>query len=190
MQKFPKLETARLSLRLPTVQEAPLIVKFLEKNRDHFYPWEPLRPPEYFSLEAWQNGCHYAREEYLNDASLRLKVFLKEAPVLIGFANFTNIVRGPLQSCLLGYMLDKDYQGKGLMTEALRAGIRFIFEEQNLHRIEASYMPRNQRSANVLKRLGFEIYGEEDDYLQIAGEWERHVHVRLINQHWQRPESI
>ena len=67
------------------------------------------------------------------------------------------------------------------MHEALTLGIDFMFQEMALHRIMANYMPRNERSARVLQRLGFAIEGQAKDYLMINGRWEDHTLTSLIN---------
>lgn len=72
------------------------------------------------------------------------------------------------------------------MTEALELLIPYAFGPLNLHRIMANYMPRNRRSARLLKRLGFRIEGRAPDYLQIAGRWEDHILTSLVNQKWRK----
>jgi ribosomal-protein-alanine N-acetyltransferase len=71
------------------------------------------------------------------------------------------------------------------MFEALTDAIRFVFEGLNLHRIMANYMPRNQRSGNLLKRLDFFVEGYARDYLLINGKWEDHILTSLLNPNWQ-----
>ena len=66
------------------------------------------------------------------------------------------------------------------MTEALRLGIRYMFDEMHLHRISANYMPHNTPSAAVLKRLGFTVEGYARDYLQIEGRWQDHILTSLL----------
>lgn len=61
------------------------------------------------------------------------------------------------------------------MREALEAGLAWAFGELGLHRVMANYLPRNERSARLLERLGFEREGYVRRYLQIAGQWEDHV---------------
>ena len=100
---------------------------------------------------------------------------------------FSNIIRGPLQSCFLGYALAERRQGAGLMTEAVRLGIEYMFQEMHLHRISANYMPHNTASAAVLKRLGFTVEGYSRDYLQIDGRWQDHIVTSLINPDWSPP---
>jgi len=67
------------------------------------------------------------------------------------------------------------------MTSALQAGINFMFAEQKLHRVMASYLPHNKKSERVLQRLGFKREGYAASYLKIAGKWQDHVLTSLIN---------
>lgn len=39
---------------------------------------------------------------------------------LIGNIALTEVLRGPLQSCYIGYSLDMQHNGKGYMTEAVK----------------------------------------------------------------------
>jgi ribosomal-protein-alanine N-acetyltransferase len=99
---------------------------------------------------------------------------------VVGTVSFTNIRRGPLQACELGYGLDFRYQGRGLMTEALRAACTYAFNAMGLHRIQANHLPENLRSAAVLRRLGFVVEGYARDYLLINGHWRDHVLTALV----------
>ena len=54
----------------------------------------------------------------------------------------------------IGFKIDQDLQGKGLITDALQASIIYVFKSINLHRIAANYMPRNLASAKVLEKCG------------------------------------
>ena len=117
------------------------------------------------------------------DLSLRLALFRRgdpEGPVL-GHVNFSQIVRGAAQSCFLGYSLDRRCVGRGIMTEALGAAIPLVFGQLKLHRIQANYVPTNERSGRVLRRLGFVVEGYARDYLFIGGAWRDHVLTARTN---------
>jgi ribosomal-protein-alanine N-acetyltransferase len=140
----------------------------------------------------WEEQLRRSVQEAYQDQSLRLFLFKRaagaggpgpEGPV-IGTVNLTQIARGPVQSCNLGYGLDEREQGQGLMVEALRAVIPHAFDGLNLHRIQASYMPENARSARVLEKLGFVVEGRARDYIRINGVWRDHVLTGLINPAW------
>jgi ribosomal-protein-alanine N-acetyltransferase len=100
----------------------------------------------------------------------------------IGTVSLSNIVRGPFQSCHLGYKLDKDEINKGFMTEAVEKVINITFKDLKLHRIEANIMPKNKASLRVVEKLNFYNEGIAYKYLKINGKWEDHIHMVLLNE--------
>jgi ribosomal-protein-alanine N-acetyltransferase len=48
----------------------------------------------------------------------------------------------------------------------------------------ADYMPRNRRSAAVLRQAGFVVEGYAREYLRIDGRWEDHVLTAITNPDW------
>lgn len=182
----PQIETERLILTIPTPDDASRLLQYVTDNREHLAPWEPLRPDEYFTREFWVDRLSFAVEEYESRRSLSL-VLLDRANLLgpfIGQVNFSNITYGAFQAAHLGYSLDHRATGKGLMTEALTAAIKYVFEELNLHRVMANYMPGNEKSAKLLLRLGFKVEGHARDYLRLAGDWRDHTLTALVNESW------
>lgn len=59
----------------------------------------------------------------------------------------------------IGYVLARSYWGRGLVTEAVRAMIRFGFERLNLNRIEARCIEENMASARVMEKAGMRYEG-------------------------------
>ena len=55
----------------------------------------------------------------------------------------------------IGYVLSKDYWGRGLMPEAVRAVIRWLFDEVKLDFIIVGHFTRNDRSRRVIEKCGF-----------------------------------
>lgn len=74
------------------------------------------------------------------------------------------------------------------MTEALRLATCFVFDDLHMHRIMANHGPQNQRSARVLRRLGFVVEGYARKYLLVHGEWHDHVLTALTNDRWIPPD--
>lgn len=175
------IQTDRCHLRLATQKDAQVIIDFHLKNNDHFSPWDPVKPANFFSKEFWLKRISDAEHEFEHDRSLRLIMLSKKNDEMMGMINFTNFERGPFQNCRLGYKIGQDFQGQGLMHESLKASISYLFEELKFHRIEANYIPSNKRSGNLLKRLGFVEHGIAENYLQIAGQWQAHVLTSLVN---------
>jgi [ribosomal protein S5]-alanine N-acetyltransferase len=181
-----KIQTPRLILTNPTLSDAARMRDYVRDNREHLAAWEPLRQEEYYSLKFWVNQVGSIVEEGRSGKSLRLLVSSRpdESGPIIGIIHFSQITRGPFQASYLGYSLDHRLQGKGLMYEALTGAIKYAFKEVCLHRIMANYMPRNERSGRLLKRLGFVVEGFARDYLRLAGRWEDHILTALVNESW------
>jgi ribosomal-protein-alanine N-acetyltransferase len=180
---FPHIETERLLLTIPTEEDAPRMLAFFEENRAHLARWSPPPPEGYYTESYWRDRLAQARNDYAHDQAMRLVLSErdKEAAPVIGICNFTNFVRGPFQACYLGYSLDYRFEGRGLMYEAVKAAIAYAFDQLRLHRIMANYVPVNERSGKLLRRLGFTVEGYARDYLMIEDRWQDHILTSLTN---------
>ena len=58
----------------------------------------------------------------------------------------------------IGFVLSKEYWGNGLMTEAVKAVIDYLFNEQNLDFLTCGYYDFNTRSKRVQEKCGFRPY--------------------------------
>lgn len=77
----------------------------------------------------------------------------------------------------IGFVLSKAYWGLGLMPEAVREVIRYLFEEIDLDVIVCAHFIRNQQSARVQQKCGFHFIKEtqtktlcntvEDEYVNL-----------------------
>jgi ribosomal-protein-alanine N-acetyltransferase len=182
----PILQTERLILRPPTPADAPAIVEYYTRNAEFLAPWEPSKPRDFYTVPFWERQARDIQREFEHGSAVRFFLFPSTGDTrVIGYVSYTQIVRRAAQYCVLGYSLGADCEGHGLMTEALRESIRWVFQDLGLHRISANYMPHNRRSGNVLRRLGFAVEGYARDYLFINGRWEDHVLAALINPAWQ-----
>jgi len=187
----PTIETDRLILRMATRKDVPSILTYYLENKVFLTAFEPTRCEGFYTYEFWQEQVEKALFEFSYEQSLKLCIFHKQnSTSTIGKINFHQMQRGVSQSCIVGYSLAEQAQGRGYMTEALKVAIDYLFTQQHFHRITANYMPRNQRSANVLRRLGFIVEGYARDYLLINGKWEDHILTSLTNIHWHPPTNF
>ncbi len=58
----------------------------------------------------------------------------------------------------IGYVLSKNYWGRGLMPEAVKETIRYLFEEVRLDVILCGHFLSNQQSQRVQEKCGFRHY--------------------------------
>ena len=179
--KLPRLIGSRLVIRHLQSHEALLMKEFRLENKSHLKLWEPKRRPEFFTEGFWQANLRLNLRDFRDGTSVCLCLLPPNENEVLGVCNYTNIVRGTFQSCHLGYSLAEKHQGKGIMFEALQLTNQYMFETIGLHRIMASYLPHNDRSGQLLKKLGFEKEGYAKQYLKINGQWEDHILTSLIN---------
>ncbi len=180
---LPRITTARLALTHARPGNEARTVAFFDRNREHFRRWDPPVSADFYTEEFWHRALTRSVDDFAADRGVRFDMVRagdEEGP-LIGRLGFSQVVRGPLQSCVLGYQIDHAYEGRGLMYEALAAAIDYMFGVRHLHRIQAGYRPENARSGRVLTRLGFETEGLSRNFLFIDGHWCDHVMTALIN---------
>ena len=58
----------------------------------------------------------------------------------------------------IGYVLSKDYWGKGIMPEAVGAVINYLFNDLNLDFLTCGYYDFNNQSKRVQEKCGFKPY--------------------------------
>lgn len=179
----PILRTERLLLTVPGPSMAREHLTFAEENTEHLGPWEPPFPEGYYTLPFWRERLHKNLVEFEQGSSVRLSIFWRRDPrsPVLGNCNFGTFVWGAFHCATLGYRLDHRVVGQGVMTEALAGAIQYMFGDMGFHRIQANYRPTNERSGNVLRRLGFVVEGYARDYLFIDGAWRDHVLTSLTN---------
>ncbi|MEG0010037.1 MAG: GNAT family N-acetyltransferase [Aeromonas sp.] len=178
---LPVITTARTRLTVLTPERACLMLDFYLRNREHLRPWEPVRDESFYTLDHWRQRLRDGYSQFFDGSAVQLVALDERGERVLATCNFTHIMMGMFKACHLGYAIDKEYEGQGLMQEVVGAGIGYLFNDLGLHRIMASYRPENHRSGALLERLGFEREGYARDYLMINGRWEDHVLTALIN---------
>jgi len=78
---------------------------------------------------------------------------------LIGFKD-TDFVNRRTE---IGYWLSESVQGKGVMTQSVKALLAYAFSELNMNRVQIRTAVDNIKSSNIPKRLGFQFEGTERD---------------------------
>lgn len=181
----PVFEFDGWTVALGDASAANRVVAYLRRNSARFLPVMPTISDDFYEEEYWHNRLTVAIREYNSGTALKLLLFAGDVsgPV-IGDISYTNIVRGPLQGCYLGFKLDQEHEGHEIMYKSLLATNKFVFRNLGLHRISANYMPKNVRSARLLQRLNFHVEGYARDYLHLNGAWQDHVLTAYVNLEW------
>ena len=148
-------ETDRLFLRPYQAGDGKLYYEVGQRNKSHLAQYESGNILMHIDSEEEAErviqrliACWDAGEAFF------LGVFLKEsrefvAQVYIGQVNLA------LPEYEIGYIVDVAHQGKGYVTEAVRAALQFVFEQLGAHKVRLECDDTNCRSSRVAERSGF-----------------------------------
>ncbi|MGH9026275.1 MAG: GNAT family N-acetyltransferase [Acidimicrobiia bacterium] len=158
------------------------------RNRGWVDPWEPRPDPgaanPVHDRDAFRARCGaWERQRHFGTAH-GFGMFLREGP-FVGEVSIGNVQRGPFQSAYIGYWVDQEHAGRGLVPEGVALGLQYAFETLGLHRIEIAIVPRNQASRRVVEKLGLREEGTARGFLQIGGIYEDHVRYGLTAEEWE-----
>ena len=151
-----------------------------KKNKLYLQPWEPLWSINELDRSSFVKRVRMFERLSHNDQAYSFLIYKSDNEDFIGEVNISNVQRGIIQSCTIGYWIAKDCEGKGMMSESLELVKEFIFNELKLHRIEAACLPHNMPSLKVLLKNGFIKEGTARKLLKINDKWQDHTVLSFI----------
>jgi len=140
-----------LRLELPNFRDAKEAAEVVRRNLGHLKPWMPWAVDEYSEDHA-RDWIRRTLESFANDGSFNALIILNDR--IIGSIGFHDLDR-PNRHASIGYWIDKEEEGKGIITRACKVLIDYAFNELDINRIEIRCSAKNSRSAAVPERLGF-----------------------------------
>lgn len=84
----------------------------------------------------------------------------------------------------LGYWIAPSLHGKGFMTEAATAVVKYAFETIGLHKVTVGCLVENDASRRVIEKLGFRYIGRQEDDVWRDGHWRSHLRYELTAPEW------
>jgi ribosomal-protein-alanine N-acetyltransferase len=117
-------------------------------------------------------------------ATIGFLVRRRDTGELAGFVNINDISSGALASCSLGYAAFVPHAGKGLLREGVALAVDHAFGPLGLHRVEANIQPGNERSASLVRGLGFRLEGYSRRFLYVDGDWRDHLRWAVVVDDW------
>ncbi|WP_411169617.1 GNAT family N-acetyltransferase [Clostridium sp. MB05] len=146
------------------------LLAFEIENKAFFEETLPPRGDEYYEMENFKEIIKELVEEQKNDIVYMYLIKDLKGKV-IGRINITSIQRGSFNKAELGYRIGKDYQGKGVATNAAKIVLEKSLKEHKLHRIEAGTSSDNIGSQIVLIKNGFQFVGKYNKYIYQGDKW-------------------
>jgi ribosomal-protein-alanine N-acetyltransferase len=165
----------RVYLRPPVFGDWAAWSSLRGESHGFLAPWEPTWPADDLTRPAFRRRLRRYARDARDDLGYAFLVFLRDSGDLCGGITVSGVRRGVTQSASMGYWMGERFAGRGLMTDAVRALLPWLFDNLRLHRVEAACLPTNGPSKALLRNVGFREEGYAREYLKIDGRWADHV---------------
>ena len=148
------IETERLILRRARIEDAEAMFRNWANDQEvtRYLTWPPHGNAEVTRavITSWVDS--YEKKDYYH-----WMIVLKESDEPIGSLLVSTL--GRAQSAHIGYCIGKAWWHQGIMSEALKAVMDFLFDAVGYHRIESMHDPNNPHSGAVMRKCGMQFEG-------------------------------
>jgi [ribosomal protein S5]-alanine N-acetyltransferase len=149
--RFPTLTTDRLILREVVAEDADDLLLFRGNAEVQKYNLVPMKDTrEALALVRTMQGW------YASSYAIQWGITLRGEDRVLGLCGIHDWSRERRRAAI-GYDLARTHWGQGIASEAMRAVLRFAFEELDLVHLYALTVVENARSIRLLERLGFQF---------------------------------
>jgi ribosomal-protein-alanine N-acetyltransferase len=173
----PTVSDGGITLRLIRQRDAGEWREVRRRNRDWLQPWEASLPPEASLITdvpaTFGQMVRRMRKDARAGRALPWAIIADGR--FVGQLTVGGITYGSLRSAYIGYWIDKDVAGRGIMPAAVAMACDFCLDVLRLHRVEINIRPENMASLRVVEKIGLRKEGERPKYLHIDGDWRDHV---------------
>ena len=176
----PVIRGRDVYLRYPRVADYAAWSRLRDESREFLIPWEPIWASDELSKGGFRRRLKRYHHDARQDMAYAFFAFRASDDALVGGVTLSNVRRGVVQCCALGYWVGERHARRGHTLDAVQAMIPFIFTTLGLHRIEAACLPENGPSRGLLAKAGFREEGRALRFLQINGEWRDHILFALL----------
>jgi RimJ/RimL family protein N-acetyltransferase len=179
----PVLMTERLVLRPVTAADAPAIFHYASNpNLTRFTLFETHQTID----DSLWFATDYVRSRYASREPDPFGIVLKVDPVptVIGSLG-AHWVSQPNGTMEFGYAIAEPYWGRGLVAEASRALMRYVFTEYAVERLQARVIVGNEASERVLAKLGFTREGVLRSFILRRGRYWDVAMYSLLRGEWE-----
>jgi UDP-4-amino-4,6-dideoxy-N-acetyl-beta-L-altrosamine N-acetyltransferase len=164
----------KVRLRAIEREDIPTFVRWLNDPEVRRY-LEMYLPMSKAEEEQWF-------ESYLKNDSSRIFGIETGEGVFIGNIGLHDI-DWKNRSAVLGIVIaEKEYWGQGCGSDAIKALLRFAFDEMNLNRIHLSAFDFNERAIRCYEKCGFRREGRAREALFREGTYHDAIHMAILRR--------
>jgi ribosomal-protein-alanine N-acetyltransferase len=168
-----RLADGELLLRPLSSHDADAWREVRARNAAWLSPWDATVPPGAGARPA-TFGALVRQLRRLARHGQAMPFAIEVDGAFRGQLTVSNIVRGSAQFASIGYWIDQQVAGRGIVPRGVALAIDHCFDAAGLHRVEISIRPENSNSLRVVEKLGLHEVGLAPRYLHIDGDWRDH----------------
>ena len=163
-----------MGLRPIRLRDGPAWHEVRRRNAAWLRSWEATRPPgDPMGEVTYAQMVRRLRAEARAGRTLPFVVTYDDR--LVGQLTVAGITLGSQCDAHIGYWLDREYAGRGIMPTAVAMATDYCFQVLGVHRMEIQIRPENRNSRRVVEKLGFREEGLRPRFLHIDGDWRDHL---------------
>jgi ribosomal-protein-serine acetyltransferase len=183
---WPLGDDLALLLRTAAIAEAQCAL--VEANYKRLAPWFPDAYQEPPKLDEVRANLDAIGRAWLDGSVLPLAIAVKadDGWRLVGWAQMEFDAPGRAE---VGYWLDAEFVGRGLVTRVVTAMLDHAFGTLGLDRVGLQTLSNNTRSRSVAERLGFTEDGVLREYVGTRDGRRDLVFYSLLAREWRRSAS-
>lgn len=174
-----------LELRPVALADAAELFALIDCNRDHLGPWLHWVPA---TRTVADTEAFIRSSETKWAAGEALACVIRYQGRCAGMIGL-HVIDTANRRSSIGYWLSQGFQGRGFVTAACRALLRFCFQTLQLHRVELRAAVTNTRSRAVAERLGFVQEGILRRAEWIQGQARDLVVYGMLAEEWREEDS-
>ncbi|HLQ72963.1 MAG TPA: GNAT family protein [Bacillota bacterium] len=171
----------RLTVRMLKTSDAEPLYQLIKQSKPYLRQWLPWID-DGVTLSYCEELIENNFLAHATRSSLTIGVFYDGR--IVGIVTF-NKYNWRNRIGYIGYWLGEPYQGKGIMTESVKALIQYGFTKLRLNRVEIHCATENIKSQAIPKRLGFKKEGHLREAEWLYDHFVDHFVYGLLTSDWQ-----
>lgn len=170
-----------ISLKLIELNDAERIFELIDPSRSYLREWLPWLDTS-TKVEDTKEFIKSCLKGYAENKSITTVILYNEK--IVGLASF-NSINWSNKTAYIGYWLGEGYQGKGIMTKAVKALTNYAFKHLKLNKVEIRAAVENKKSRSIPERLGFVKEGTIRQAEWLYDHYVDHIVYGMLKDEWE-----
>lgn len=174
-----------IRLRDPVAADAAALFNLVEANRARLARWLPWVP----QIRTIQDEVDWIAGRHVPGAAeTELALLILDHGEIVGGVGIGGLGHSARKG-EIGYWVSHEAEGKGIVTRACRAALKYAFETRAMNRMQIRAALDNARSRAIPERLGFKLEGVERAGALVQGRFQDLAVYSMLAAEWKALRS-